>query len=163
MTVTEPRSQTEVILPANEEQPVVAIIDTVIDTTRPLFAGIDVSEAPHFTVSEAAKFFFKRSSHWIRLQENLGLVHRTLLCRDCEGRGRVKREGKSVKCFTCQGNKTMKYRVATHRTAGGARYYDLADIEDLSQALHENAVIDQDQLRQALAIARLQGRLWGYL
>lgn len=159
----------EVVMPANEEQQYYATVDQVIDPKRPLFVGIDVSEAPHFTVSEAAKFFFKRSSHWIRLQENLGLVNRTLSCRNCGGNGKVPglnpNTGRKimVKCFECQGRKTVLYRVAVHRTAGGARYYDLADIEDLAHALFENRVIDEEQLRQALGIARLQGRLWNYL
>lgn len=151
-------------MPANEDQEFVVTVDQVIDPQRPLFIGIDVSEAPHFTVSEAAKFFFKRSSHWIRLQENLGLVTRTQTCSDCAGSGQVRNKHSHwVKCKGCNGLTTRQQRVATHRTAGGARYYDLVDIEDLAQALFENKVIDEEQLRQALGIARLQGRLWNYL
>lgn len=159
----------EIEMRANEDADFLLRADQVIDIHKSLFSDVDTSPGPHFTVSEAAKFFFKRSSHWIRLQENSGLVKRTLPCKTCNGSGRTAQynpdlgRNVSARCPTCLGKKVQTYRVASHRTAGGARYYDLADIEDLSQALYENGVIDEEQLRQALGIARLQGRLWTYI
>lgn len=148
----------EIDLPPDEfTPPVLAIVDYVLDTSTPIFEHIDVSAEPHYTVSEAAMFFFRRSSHWIRLQENL--------CINCrrtnrlEDHNRCPLGGKHDVGL----NRLNGQFVAVHRTEGGARYYDLADIEDLARALYEHDVIDQSQLSYALAIARLQGKLWDYL
>lgn len=148
----------EVEMPTDEVSPTLVILDYIIDPATPLFEGIDTSVEPHFTVSEAAKFFFRRSSHWIRLQENL--------CIKCRQPWRTKdpnvcpKDGEEHDIGLIRINGV---RVPPPRTEGNARYYTLADIENTARGLYEQSVIDHNQLSFALAIARLQGRLWDYL
>jgi hypothetical protein len=144
----------EVEMPSDEVTPVLVIMDYVIDPSTRLFDEVDTSREPHYTVSEAAKFFFRRSSHWIRLQENL-----CIKCRRTKDQNGCPKGGQhDVGLIRVNG-----HRVATNRTAGGARYYTLADIEDMARGLYQQDVIDHNQLSFALAIARIQGRLWDYL
>src|SRR5690606_10586022 len=65
-------------LPQSEEGvghlvPKVVVSHEEIPADRMLLHGIDTSAGPIFTVSEVAKIFFCRSSHWLRLQEYKGL------------------------------------------------------------------------------------------
>jgi hypothetical protein len=148
----------EVHMPTDEVSPTLVILDYIIDPSKPLFEGIDTSVEPHFTVSEAAKFFFRRSSHWLRLQENL--------CIKCRQPWRTKDPnvcGKDGGEHDIGLIRIDGVRVPPPRTEGGARYYTLADIENTARGLRQQNVIDHNQLSFALAIARLQGRLWDYL
>jgi hypothetical protein len=148
----------EIDLPPDEfTPPVLVVVDYILDPDTRIFEGVDTSAYPHYTVSEAAMFFFRRSSHWIRLQENLCIkCRRTNRLQD---HNRCPKGGKHDVSLVRLGGK----KVAQHRTDGGARYYTLSDIEDMARALYEHSVIDQSQLSFALAIARLQGRLWDYV
>lgn len=111
---------------------IVVVSDSRLPADRFIFDGIEVSE-PVFTVSEVAKFFFARSSHWIRWRERQG--H-----------------------FTLDG-----VDVGGHRTEGGARRYTLSDIEKMSHALAQARVINGSQLTNTLLLLQAEGRLYGYL
>jgi hypothetical protein len=104
-----------------------------ISSRKSIVAGFDVSEAPRYTVKEVAKFFFGKSSHWVRWKEKEG---------DLNVNGK---------------------QVADHRTDGGARYYTLADVEKMAHALCRNGAIDAHHLKYALRLVRIEAQVWGYL
>lgn len=148
----------EVQLPADEVTPALVILDYIIDTAQPLFEGIDTSAEPTFTVSEVSKFFFRRTSHWLRLQENL--------CVKCRNPWRTAdpnvcpEDGQEHDLGLIRIN---GIKMSPPRNEGNHRYYTLTDVENTARGLYEQNVIDHNQLSFALAIARLQGRLWDYI
>lgn len=95
--------------------------------------GIDTSSEPTFSVSEVGKFFFARSSHWVRLLERDGFF---------EFRGEA---------------------VGNRRTSQGVRVYSLSDVEKMARALAEHDRIDGLQLRHALQLVYSEAKLWGYI
>lgn len=114
----------------------VTVTDPRLDDKRYLLEGIDVSDpekAPHFTVSEVARVFFGRTSHWIRWQEGLGN-------------------------FSLDGTE-----VGTDRTPSGARTYTLADVELMAHALATNGAISGRQLNDALLVVSTNARIWGFI
>lgn len=94
-----------------------------------IFEGVEASD-PTFSVGEAAKVFFARSSHWLRLQENEGYLV-------LDGR-----------------------EVGTRRTEQGARYYTLPDIEEMAHALATKGRISGTQLANALKVAEDIAHVW---
>jgi hypothetical protein len=104
-----------------------------IPARRSIFKGLDVSEKPRFNVTEVAKFFFGRSSHWVRWKEKEG---------DLSLNGKL---------------------VADHRNDGGARYYTLSDVEQMAHALCRNGAIDSFQLQHVLRLVYTEAQVWGYL
>jgi hypothetical protein len=148
----------EVEMPADEVTQPLVILDYFIDPEVRLFDGIDTSKEPIFNVSEAAKFFFRRSPHWLRLQENLCVKCRNPWRTDDPNVCPQDGEEHDIGLIRIDGVK-----VSPPRTEGNARYYTLADIENTARGLYEQRVIDKNQLSFALAIARIQGRLWDYL
>lgn len=100
---------------------------------RFILDGIDVSREPHFTVSEVAKVFFGRSSHWMRWLERHGWL-------ELDGEA-----------------------VGTKRTEQGARYYTLDDVENIAHALAQKGKINVAQLTNCLLIVQTEARVWGYL
>jgi len=85
-----------------------------------------VEETPRFTVTEVAKVFFARSSHWLRWRERRGFLS--------DGRGRL---------------------VVDHRTDGGSRYYTLHDIDLMARTLYRNHAIGYDQLVRTLVLVQI--------
>ena len=43
-----------------------------VDPNEPIFDGIDTTSGPRFSTAEVAKFFFGKSSHWMRWRERSG-------------------------------------------------------------------------------------------
>lgn len=111
----------------------VVVTDTRLDSEKFMLEGIDVSEGPQFTVSEVAKVFFGRSSHWVRW---------------LEGQGGFVLDGEVV---------------GTARTAKGARVYDLSDIEKMTHALAQQGKINGAQAANALLIVQTIARVWQFL
>lgn len=111
----------------------VVVTDTRLDPDSFLLTGIDVSGGPQFTVSEVAKVFFGRSSHWVRWLETQG-------------------------AFMLDGQV-----VGAGRTAKGARVYSLADVEKMTHALAQQGKINGAQAANALHIVQTIGRVWGFL
>lgn len=111
----------------------VVVTDTRLDSERFMLDGIDVSEGPQFTVSEIAKVFFGRSSHWVRW---------------LEGQKALMLDGKEV---------------GTGRTAKGARVYDLADVEKITHALAQGRKISGAQAANALLVVQTVARIWGFV
>lgn len=103
--------------------------DPDIPADRLMFEGIDPDGSPQFRVSEVARVFFARSSHWVRYCENENF-------------------------FTLDGEV-----VATRRTPEGARTYNLLDIEKMAHALAQNDRIDGETLHRVLSIIRLVGEV----
>lgn len=122
-----------VIQPRQPQRTEYVITDEGIPEDHLIFEGVDVTEGPHFTISEVAKFFFGRSPHWIRWRE---------------------RGGK----FVFDGE-----QVGTQRTPKGARLYDLADVEKMAHALAEGDHIDATQLSNILKLVLIEATIWGYL
>lgn len=115
----------------------VTVADPRLDDRRFIFEGIDTSREPIFTVSEAAKFFFGRSAHWIRWQE-------------ANGHFMLSMDGKQVP-------------VGDRRTESGARCYTLTDVELIAHALAEHNAINGRQLNDVLLLASTSARVWGYI
>jgi hypothetical protein len=118
---------------AVEEGGAIVITDARVDAEKFVLHGIDTSKAPVYSIGEAAKVFFARTSHWIRWLE---------------------REGK----LTLDGED-----VGAERSKAGMRTYNLNDIEAMIHALAENKAISGSQARLALAVVAAQAGLYGYL
>lgn len=128
-----------------KENPVTAmtvLADPALDTEKFMLEGIDTAKEPQYSVSEMAKVFFARSSHWVRWLET----------DDSHGTKpagwRMMLDGE---------------RLVPIRTASNARKYDLALIEKIAHALVENESITITQLRHALTIVRTQARMYNYI
>lgn len=115
-----------------EENGTLVVTDSRVDPTQFILDGIDTSSGPVFSVGEVGRFFFARSSHWMRW---------------------VEREGKLV----LDGQK-----VAQERSNAGSRKYTLSDVEKAAHALATNHAITGTQLRLALALVSIQAELHGY-
>jgi hypothetical protein len=92
-----------------------------------------MGDRPRFSVSEIAKVFFAKSTHWVRWRER-------------EGHFQLGEEA-----------------VGTSRTAAGARQYSLSDVEQMAHALRSHGHITQVQFRQTLALVKAEARLYGHL
>lgn len=103
-----------------------------------ILEGIDTSEGPLFSVTEAGKVFFGRSGHWIRWRERDGA-----LVLDGVPVGRGRRAGK--------------------KKSEGYRSYSLTDIEQMTHALCQNGAIDGAQLLHALRVVQSISRVYGHL
>lgn len=115
-----------------EENGAVVVTDSRVDATQFILHGIDTASGPVFSVGEVGRFFFARSSHWMRW---------------------VEREGKLV----LDGK-----AVARERSEAGSRKYTLSDVEQAAHALASNGSINGAQLRHALALVAIQAELHGY-
>lgn len=91
-------------------------------TAEFLFDDLDQAANPHFSVSEVAKIFFARSSHWVRW-----------------------REDDKVEGFVLDG-----VVLKTPRTEQGARYYTLPYVERMAHALAQQGAISGAQLANTL-------------
>ncbi len=111
----------------------VVVLDERIPEDRLILEGINVSEAPTFTVSEVAKFFFGRSSHWVRWREKNGI-------------------------FVFEGQ-----RVGNKRTDSDIRIYTLDDVEKMAHALAEQGHITATELSNILRLVLTEARVWGYI
>lgn len=99
-----------------------------------LFDSIPAEEVdePVFGISEVAKIFFRRSSHWVRWRERKG-------------------------SFTLDGKE-----VDPQRTKGGARQYLLPDIERMAHALAQSGAIDGEELARVIRVVHAIGVLYDY-
>ena len=90
---------------------------------------------PHFSVQEAAKGFFGRSSDWLRWRYRPD---------------RPTAKGGGVSHFP-QGYFILDGEpVEAKMTDKGARYYTLADIERMAYALAQNRVLSHEELQAVL-------------
>lgn len=108
------------------------VTDSRIDPSQFILAGVDTSGGPQFSVGEVGRFFFARTSHWMRW---------------------VERGNKLVLDGTA---------VAQQRSDAGSRKYTLTDVEQAAHALATNRTISGAQLRLALALVAIQAELYGY-
>lgn len=165
------------------------IVDPTLDADGLMLEGIDTTSGPLFSVSETAKFFFDRSSHWIRWLESCNYpvkdTEKTAAARK-KAREKAKAKGRPVKKVdpyykACGMNPAQhstglarKHKghwrmmldgelLTPIRTGSNARKYDLSVIEKIAHALASHNVIDGNQLRQALTIVRAQAEMHGYL
>lgn len=111
----------------------IVVTDVRLPADHMILDGIDVSEGPHYTVSEVAKVFFGKSAHWVRWREREGF-------------------------FVLDGEE-----VGSQRSQSGARRYDLADIEKIAHALADKNAINGGALTNALIMVQANARIWGYL
>lgn len=117
------------------------LADPKIDPDKMMLEGVDTLgmksdgtyRGPLYSVSEMAKFFFARSSHWVRWLE-----HEQKLNLDGQ-------------------------ELFALRTKSGARKYDLAMVEKIAHALAANHAIEISQMRQALLLVKIQAQMNGYL
>jgi hypothetical protein len=91
---------------------------------RPAGAG----DSPTFTVGEVAKFFFGRTSYWLRWCERK--AHST----------------------------TSPATVADRRSDGHNRAYTLEDVEKVARMLYENRAISETKLIRVLMLIKLEVR-----
>lgn len=111
----------------------IVISDSRLPTDHFILEGVDVGREPTFSVSEVGKVFFARSPHWVRWRERKG-------------------------DFVLDG-----VDVSGDRADGGARRYNLADIEKMAHALAQHGSIDGAQLNIALLMVQLQAQLWRHI
>lgn len=111
------------------------VTDSALDADRLMLADVDTAEGPTFTVSEVAKFFFARSSHWIRWLE-------------------------TKQAFT---DPESGENTASRRTEKGARVYTLSDVEKMTHALAANGKISAAQASNALHVTKTMAKIWEFL
>jgi hypothetical protein len=124
---------------SNLWQPTIVIGDAAIDPDKWLFPrqfepikpGSTVR--PTFTVTEVAKFFFARSSAWLRNNERKATLDDVPLT-EYLGRG-----------------------------VGERREYTLYDIERVAHGLAQCGLISGERLRLALRLLQLEAHCWRYL
>lgn len=104
-----------------------------IPADRMMLNGIDTTAGPLFTVSQVAKVFFRRSSHWLRLQDYKGIY--------------------------LDGKKVEPQRAGQTEV----RQYTLTDIEHLAHGLAQDERITAEQLLRALHAVRGIAMVWEYL
>lgn len=143
------------------------LADPALDPNKMLLEGIDTSAGPLYSVSEMAKVFFARSSHWVRWLETCDYPvpdparkgktkpcqlhphqHNEKLAAKHRDRWRLMFEGELLEPI---------------RTASNARKYDLALIEKIVHCLASNGTIKPPQLRQALTIVKMQAEMHDYI
>ena len=105
---------------------------------RLLLDGVDVSNGPIFTVSEVAKIFFARTSHWVRWKDNTG-------------------------AFVLQGEYVGGFRTKALKGKEGARRYTLADVEKMTHALAANDGINGHQMMHSLVAVKAIAEVHGFL
>jgi hypothetical protein len=142
----------------------VTLDDPILDEDRLMLEETDTTGGPIFTVSEMARFFFARSSHWVRWLES---------CHFTTGEGKNKKEctiapAAHSKALRKQHEKTWKFvldgeLLLAWRTDSNARKYDLALIEKIAHALASNGTITAHQLRHALLLVKIQSEMHEYL
>lgn len=138
MTTKKKRKADNVVpIRADEEGPpmtaVTMLADPGLNMNEFILSGVDTSAKPLYSVSEMAKFFFGRTSHWVRWLEG---------------------ENKMV---------LDDEALVPIRTNSNARKYDLAMVEKIAHALAENQAITVNQLRHALTIVKTQAQMYGYI
>lgn len=102
-------------------------------TAEFLFPELDEAAEPTFSVSEAAKVFFGKSSHWMRWREESG--H-----------------------FVLDGQP-----IEVPRTEQGARVYTLPVIERLAHGLAQQGAISGAQLANILMVIESIAKVWGMM
>lgn len=128
----ERRTVTNIQSAHEEEDGTLVVTDSRVDPSQFILAGIDTSNGPVFSVGEVGRFFFARTSHWMRwLERNNKLVL----------------DGETV---------------ADGRSQAGSRKYTLSDVEQAAHALASNRAISGAQLRIALTLVAVQSELHGY-
>jgi hypothetical protein len=118
-------------LMANKSKRHIVIKDARIPP-RKFIVTDDALGEPTFSVSEVGKFFFARSSHWVRLLEREGF-------------------------FSENGE-----NVGGRRTNQGVRIYTLSDVEQMVRMLAKKKRIDGRQLQRTLQLVHAEANLWGY-
>lgn len=113
---------------------VIKILDSIPED-KFILDGIDVSEGPHFTVSEVGKVFFERGAHWVRWREKTG--------------GFVL-DGEDIKVARASGKV-------------GVRQFSLSDVEKVAHALAQQNAIDSQQLVNTLRVVHAIAKVWGYV
>lgn len=93
---------------------------------------------PNYSIQEAAKFFFARTSDWLRWREKPNPD-----------------AGYPEGYFILDGEK-----LQGHRTRAGNRRYTLADIERMAHALAENSAISGYELTIIIMLVKWQARLY---
>jgi hypothetical protein len=151
----------------------VLMADARIDPDKFMFESIDTSEKPVFTVSEAAKFFFARTAHWMRWRERnlFFLLGDDPTCEHHEKKPKtIVKDGKKVKTIKIMSwvrrgkcTKCGAVEVGGRTTKTGSRVYSLGDIEQIAHALARRNAITGGQLRNTLSLLAIQARLWEYL
>lgn len=109
------------------------IQDAAIDPDKMMLAGVDTSKKPVFTISEMAKVFFARTSHWVRWLES---------------GDKMVLDGEPV---------------GKRRSGHSAREYTLTDVEEIAHGLAQQGVINGTQLRQTLTMVKVQAEMHGYI
>jgi len=104
--------------------------------------------APNYSVQETAKFFFGRSSDWLRWRYESDEV------RDEEGN--VTRPARHPHGFFVLDGKPLVPKKAP----SGYRYYTLPDIERMAHALAQNGVIDGTELSMVIQLVKLTAQIW---
>lgn len=113
----------------------VVVTDVRLDADKFMLDGIDVTEAPVFTVSEVAKIFFGRTGYWIRWLET-----------------------NKPESFLLDG-----VRVANSRTPKGSRIYTLGDVEQMTHAFAAGGHINGAQAANSLLVVQTIARIHGFL
>lgn len=142
------------------------IQDARLDPDRFILEGVDASAGPHFNVSQLGKFFFARTSFWVRwLEDGFKNVlngdpecpHSEEITKEDGTKGRQSWLVDGV-CSHCGG-----VQVGMAKTASGYRTYSLADIEQVVHALLANGAINGAQATNALHLVQTMAKIHGLI
>lgn len=103
-----------------------------------LLDGVDVDDGPIFTVSEVAKIFFARTSHWVRWKDKDG-------------------------AFVLDGEYVGGFRTEVKKGKEGARRYTLAHVEKMTHALAASDGINGHQMMHSLVAVKAIAEVYGFL
>lgn len=102
-----------------------------------IFEGIEPESVskPAFSVSQAAQFFFARTSYWMRWRESNG-------------------------GFIFDGEPVLPSRSGN---GSGSRVYYLPHIEKMAHGLAQEGYIDSEELANIIHVVYAEAMLWGWL
>ena len=123
--------------------------DVALDPNHWVTEEFDGSGGPHYTISEFAKFFFNRTSAWVRWRERHGWF--ILDADHYEPKTKTWIAGDKSECF------------GTNRTQEDARYYTLRDAEGIAHALAQKGAINGAQLHLVSYTVYFQAKIFGHI
>ena len=124
--------------------PEACAVDTRITVGEYIFAEIDVSGGPWFSLKEMTTVFFGRTTNWLRFQEK---------------KGNLVLDGVPVGTT----RETVARSTGVDPVGHGRRQYNLADIEKIAYALLLKKIIDPHRWMMTMVMVKIQAQLHGYI
>ena len=157
----------------------VVLQDSRLDPDRFILDGVDASGGPEFNVSSFAKFFFARSSFWVRWLEanNRNVIDGDINCAHSENGEKTlvdfdEASGEDVKRVVASKDSWIKDGVCTkcggvqvgmRKGANGYRTYNLGEIEQVTHAFLRTGAINGAQATNALHLVQTMAKIHGLI